>query len=370
MTDTSLAERRRLALPAAKAWLPGREIVPPEEFMRALVAETARADSSREWDRYGEAGLVADVESQVAVILGKPAAAMFPSGIMAQQSILRAWTERRGTARIALPGLSHLLVHELDGPQLLNGFVYERLGAGTRPPTAADLAEIPGDLGAVLVELPLRDAGHLLPTWDELAELSEACRARAAPLHVDGARLWESGPYLGHGLAEIADLADSVYVSFYKGLGGLAGAAVAGPEDVVADARRWRTRHGGTLFTLLPLAAAARRGLREELPRMAEYHHRAVEMARHLRSAGFSVSPEPPHTNAFRLYVDKPAEQVEESVVATMEQEGLVLTSPWRSADVPGCAWTEFTVGPATMRWSVEESVTMLARAVLGAKDG
>jgi threonine aldolase len=184
------------------------------------------------------------------------------------------------------------------------------------------------------------------------------------------ARLWESEPHLGHGLVEIAGLADSVYVSFYKGLGGPAGAAVAGPHDVVADARRWRTRHGGTLFTLLPLAAAARRGLREELPRMAEYHDRAVEMAGSLRAAGFSVSPDPPHTNAVRLYVDEPADRVEAAVVATMEQEGLVLTSAWRSADVPGCAWTEFTVGPATMRWTVEESVTMLARVVLGAKCG
>ena len=46
---------------------------------------------------------------------------------------------------------------------------------------------------------------------------------------MDGARLWECTPYYGRTLAEIAGLFDTVYVSFYKGLGGLAGSALAGP---------------------------------------------------------------------------------------------------------------------------------------------
>jgi len=41
MTDTSLAERRRLAPPSSKGRLPGRETVLPAELMRALLAETA-----------------------------------------------------------------------------------------------------------------------------------------------------------------------------------------------------------------------------------------------------------------------------------------------------------------------------------------
>ena len=62
------------------------------------------------------------------------------------------------------------------------------------------------------------------------------------PLHLDGARLWESAPYWGRELHEVAALADSIYVSFYKGLRGLAGAVVAGPADLVDEARQWRTR--------------------------------------------------------------------------------------------------------------------------------
>ena len=44
---------------------------------------------------------------------------------------------------------------------------------------------------------------------------------------MDGARLWESTHYYDKSEAQIAALFDSVYVSFYKGLGGIGGASAA-----------------------------------------------------------------------------------------------------------------------------------------------
>ena len=87
--------------------------------------------------------------------------------------------------------------------------------------------------GTLMLELPLRDAGFVLPTWDELTDTVEAARERDAVVHFDGARLWECTPHFGRPLPEIAGLADSVYVSFYKSLGGLSGAALAGSADLV-----------------------------------------------------------------------------------------------------------------------------------------
>jgi threonine aldolase len=302
----------------------------------------------------------------VAELLGKPAAVMFPSGIMAQQATLRAWTDRTGSDRVALPELSHLLQHEMDGPRLLHGFRFELLTRGPKVPTAEHLAAVPGRIGAVLTELPLRDAGYLLPTWEQLVELAEACRARDVPLHLDGARLWESQPQLGHTLAEIAELADSVYVSFYKGLRGLAGAAVVCAEDVAAELRLWRTRQGGTLFSLLPYAVAALRGLRVELPRMSEYHVRAKELAAALAERGVDTVPSVPHVNAFRVVANGDADDVFARVVDVLEQERLIVTSPWVPADVPGRCWTEFTVGPATMEWTVAEVADRIAAVASG----
>jgi hypothetical protein len=335
---------------------------------REDVNELDKYDAAQAtWDRYGEGGPVTALENQVAVLLGKPAAVMFPSGIMAQQSALRVWSDRQGSRRIAIPQVSHLLHHEQDGPRLLNDLEWALLTTGSVVPTVPHLAAIPGGLGAALLELPLRTAVTCFPPGRSSRRSPSpavivVCRCTwTARGSGSQPRTWGIPP------AQIAALADTVYVSFYKALRGLAGAAVAGPEDVIAEVRLWRSRHGGTLWTMLPYAVSALRGIREELPRMAEYHQRALEMAELLAAKGVRTFPRQPHCNAFRLFVEAPADEVSERVVQVMEHERLGLTPPWQdSADVPGWSWTEFTVGPATMEWSPQRAVQMLARVLLG----
>ena len=358
----TLPERARAAQPGITRWLPMRMPPTPAQELRDLAEAMDGFGDGIGWDRYGGRGAVQAVEQRVAELLGKPAAAFFPSGTMAQQSMLRVWCDAQQSRRVALPALSHLLHHEDDGPRLLHGFAFEHLTVGAQVPGVDDLAAVRGQLGAVLLELPLRDAGYLLPDWDELEAFSRACLDRGVPLHLDGARLWESTPHLGHSLAEVAALADSVYLSFYKGLGGLAGAVLAGPEDEIEQARTWRTRLGGTLSTLMPYAVAALRGLDEELPRMAEYHQRALDLAKMLPDRGIRVFPEQPHTNAFRIFVEAGPAALNERLVAAMERDHVMTSASWEASDVPGWSWTEFTVGPATMEWELDEAVDFLAR--------
>jgi len=90
-----------------------------------------------------------------------------------------------------------------------------------------------------------------LPTWDDLVAQVEWARGRGAAVHLDGARLWDVQPYYDRPLSEIAGLFDTAYVSFYKTLGGLTGCCLAGPEDLIAESREWRKRHGGTMHIRL-----------------------------------------------------------------------------------------------------------------------
>ncbi|WBQ07660.1 threonine aldolase family protein [Kribbella sp. CA-293567] len=345
-----LAARRKAAAADCTRWLSGRR-VPPADALRAL----ADAATEAERDGYGAGGEVAVLEQEVAELLGKPAAVFLPTGILAQQSVLRVFADRAGTQRVAVHGLSHLLVHELNALEEVHHLRPERMTSEPRQPRPDELAAIPGKLAAVTLELPLRDAGFVLPSWDELVVFAAACEARGVPLHLDGARLWESTPYLEHDLAEVAALATTVYVSFYKGLGGLSGAALAGPADVIAEVRRWQRRLGGNLYTLFPYAVSAREGLRTVLPQMGDLHAHAVELAEALQSKGFRVFPEPPHTNSFRLFAPRPAEQLEFAAVRRMEATRESLGWTWRAADVPGWSWTELVVTPGTLQWRVDE---------------
>jgi threonine aldolase len=48
-------------------------------------------------DRYGDGGVVSELEAEIAGLLGKPAAVFLPSGTMAQQCVLRC-TRTGGSA--------------------------------------------------------------------------------------------------------------------------------------------------------------------------------------------------------------------------------------------------------------------------------
>jgi len=367
MTSQSpLAQRRAAARRGCTKWLNGHGDV----ASAAWLQQVAEATTATDLDRYGSGGEVEALEGEVAELLGKDAAVFMPSGVMAQQAALRAWVERSTTDAVAVHGLSHFVLHELDALAELHRLRVQHLTDEPRAATVADLDALTGPLAAVSVELPLRDAGYLLPTWQELTDLTDRAHERGIPVHLDGARLWESQPFYDRPLAEIAALADSVYVSFYKGLGGLAGAVLAGPGDLVAEARRWRSRHGGTLFTMAPYAVAARAGLATRLPRMSAYLAHARELASRLDQLdGVRILPQPPHTNAFRVFVDVAMPCLEEACVRVMETESVALSTWWRTADVPGWSMTELTVGDATLAWDIEEQVDAFEQLVERARD-
>jgi len=132
----TLQKRAHAARWRADRALTGR-IAGPVQDLRELTDYLDNLGAGAgDWDRYGEGGPVVELENRVASLVGKPAAVMFPSGVMAQQAMLRVWCDRRGCSRVALPDLSHLLHHELDGPRLLHGLRFEVLGEGRELPTA------------------------------------------------------------------------------------------------------------------------------------------------------------------------------------------------------------------------------------------
>jgi threonine aldolase len=347
---TELEDRFRTAGQACEDTVVWHARRTPAETM-TLLAQAAEELGIDEWDRYGGGGAVERVEAEVAELLGKPAAVFFVSGTMAQQAALRVWCERRGSQRVAIPDLAHQLRHETDGPRLLQGFRFETLTEGWATATADGLCGLPAvqQLGAVQLELPLREAGCLLPSWDELTAFSEAARELGVPLHVDGARLWESQPHLDHTFPEITALFDSVYVSFYKGLRGMAGAAVVCADDVATELRVWRQRMGGTLFGMTPYALSALVGLRDELPLVGDAVAWARSLGRELVDRGLRIQPDPPHTNTFFVSANGDPEAITDRVVEFMEKEKVMPCGGWWAARAPGVAMTEVTIHGAAL---------------------
>ena len=354
--DAIFARCTRVVGPFAPEW--GR----PKDALARLAAEVAADETG---DRYGEGGIVEAFEARVAELLGAEAAVFMPSGTMAQQIALRVHCERRGRTTVAFHPTCHLELHEERAYERLHGLHAVLVGKQERLISLADLEGVREPVAALLLELPQRELGGLLPAWDSLLAQTAWARDRGAAVHLDGARLWEAGPWYGRSYEEIAGLFDTVYVSFYKGLSGLAGCALAGPADVVAEARVWQARHGGRLPSLYPYVVAARIGLDRHLSRMEARYRKAVEIAGALApNPSIDVVPDPPQTPLMHLLLRGDRDRLVSAALDVAEEQGTWLFGRLRETAVPGVHRHELYVGEGAMAIATHEISALFAEVV------
>jgi len=353
-------ERTTAALAGAERFLNPWHAGPS---MRARLDAVAQATPEDERpDTYGEGERLARLESRIADLLGAEAAVFMPSGTAAQPIALRIWSERKRVAAVAWHPTCHLEMHEQRGYQALHGLRARLVGSPHALITLEGLQAVAEPLAALLLELPQREIGGRLPAWTDLVAQTSWARERGIAVHLDGARLWQVAPFYGRPYAEIAGLFDSVYVSFYKDLGGLAGAALAGDAALVAEARVWLRRQGGNLVTMHPFVVAAELGLDEKLPRIPAY----VDHARALGAAlagvdGVEVVPDPPQTAMFHVLLRGERERLSDAALTVAEERRVFLFSDPDPTTSPTWHKHEVTVGESTLALPADEVAALYA---------
>lgn len=350
-------------------YLAGHGVPTARQTLEALAAAASNAERP---DHYGVGEIVSSLESRIADLLGKEAALFFPTGTMAQQIALRLWCERAARPVVAFHPTCHLEIHEQHAYQVMHGLRAQLVGRRHDVITLEDLQGMDERPAALLLELPQREIGGKLPEWDDLQAQLTWARERSIRNHMDGARLWESGPYYRRPYAEIAAAFDSVYVSFYKGLGALGGAALAGPGDFIAEARVWQRRHGGNLYRFYPYALSAGAALDARLDLFPAYHERAVAVASVIASIpGIRVTPNPPQSNMMHVYLSGDRDLLVEASVQIAQEEGVGLFPMLRASDVPGESMFELSIGDCASQLSDDEIREYFSRIVAaGATNG
>jgi threonine aldolase len=327
--------------------------------LKAILQELADSlDGAERPDNYGEGGYMADFEAEIAGMFGKEAAVFMPSGTMAQQIALRIWCRRSGNYTVAMHPTAHPEFAERSGFRFLHSIQRLQFGApefaGRRLLSAHDFQDLGQEPGVILLELPYRPLGGQLPDWDELLAIKSWADERDIPLHLDGARIWQCRPFYQKSYQEIADLFDSVYVSFYKDIGGLCGAALMGTSSFVEESRVWQIRHGGRLKTMGPYLVSARLGLKQVLPQIDQWVDRAREVAAILAShERVAVKPDPPHVNFFQIFIRGSHEALNERHLALAEESGTFVFYRLRPAEVPGIAITELHCWENALRFDL-----------------
>jgi len=114
---------------SCERWLGQRA---PQSAAILRDAADALADDARP-DRYGDGGVVEEFEDWMTSMLGTEAAAVFPSGTMAQQIALRIHCQRRGLDTVAYHPTCHLELHEHGGHAICTASRPNWSDSGTAP---------------------------------------------------------------------------------------------------------------------------------------------------------------------------------------------------------------------------------------------
>ena len=96
---------------------------------------------------------------------------------------------------------------------------------------------------------------------------------------MDGARLWNASVATGEEMKLRPQFATTVTCCLSKGLGAPVGSVLAGPTDLIEEARLHRKRLGGAMRQAGVIAAAGLVAMRSGFDRLAEDHLRAGRLA-------------------------------------------------------------------------------------------
>ena len=276
----------------------------PTPGMREAIAAAEVGDMV-----LGDDPTVTELEITMAELLGQERALFFPSGVMANQTAVLvhapAGTEAvidagghilnyEEAAAAAWGGVQLRAVHTADG--LLDA---QSVAAAIRPrsPYVVQTA-------LVCLENTHNSAGGKVMPLERMRQVLEVAWEREVAVHLDGARLPNAAIASGRPMREWAELADTVMVSFSKGLGAPVGSVLAGSEELMEDAWRVRRRFGGGMRQAGLLAAAALYALEHHLPELGEDHRRAKRLAA-LAAELPGIRVEEPETNIVMLDLEE-----------------------------------------------------------------
>jgi threonine aldolase len=280
-------------------------VTKPTPDMRRAMAEAEVGD-----DVFGDDPTVIALEARAAQLLGKEAGLFVSSGAMGNLVAQMAHVPRGG--EIIAGEQSHIVLDEAASHAVV-------VGASVRvireaPDGTFDLDAVrkafrhPDDVHEPITSLVAIENCHAHSMNQPLSvaytqAIADVAHAGGVPLHVDGARFWNSVVAQGVPAAELAGPADSLTFCLSKGLSCPVGSVVVGSADFIWRARRARKLLGGGMRQVGVLAAAGLVALRDGpsgmIERLAEDHANARRLAEGIAeypgilSAGDIAQPDP-----------------------------------------------------------------------------
>jgi len=278
----------------------------PTKAMRLAMAEAEVGDDVIDVDPTTDR-----LQRRIAEMLGKESAIFMPSGTMTNQVGIRIHC-RPGDEFIC-EEQCHIYYYEQGAFAQLSGVVARTVPGHSgvlsldqlRPLIRPDNEHLVRTRLVCLENTHNRGAGRIQP-YEELTRICQWAHENGLVTHLDGARLFNAVVASGISAADWCQHFDTVSVCFSKGLGAPIGSALAGPSDLIAEARRHRKLFGGGMRQSGIIAAGALHGLDHHVERLATDHEHAQTLAHAIsQSAGLSLAADKVDTNIVMFLVDK-----------------------------------------------------------------
>lgn len=257
-------------------------VTKPTKEMRRAMAEAEVGD-----DVYGEDPTVNLLQETAAEIFGKEAALFVPTGSMGNQIAVKLHTKQGD--EIIVEERGHIFNWEMGTPAIVSGVMVRTVRAASDSGMLT-WGEIESAIhvnqpyyacptGLICLENTHNFGGGSVMSADECAKICENAHKLNLPVHLDGARIFNSAVAQNETVANLSKSVDSVQFCLSKGLGAPVGSLVLGTKDFIAEARTWRKRFGGGMRQAGILAAAGLIALEESPKRLHIDHENARKLA-------------------------------------------------------------------------------------------
>lgn len=254
-------------------------VTQPTDEMRAAMRDAPVGD-----DVFGEDPTVNALQELAARKTGKEAALFVPTGTMGNEIAVFVHSHQQG--EIVAERESHLVLYESGGPAVLSRVQIRTLEGRRGVFSPRQLAEaIRTDdeheppTTMVGIENTHNLAGGTVWTPSQTAAVARVAHDHGVPVHLDGARLFNSAVAQGVSASALAKPADSVMFCVSKGLSAPVGSLLCGSKEFAAKARRVRKLFGGGMRQAGILAAAGIVALETMVDRLKEDHVNARRLA-------------------------------------------------------------------------------------------
>ncbi|MFV0389716.1 MAG: threonine aldolase family protein, partial [Pyrinomonadaceae bacterium] len=238
-------------------------------------------------DVYSEDPTVNRLQEKAAELLEKPAALFVPTGSMGNQIAVKLHTKPGDEVIIEERG--HIFNYEMGTPALVSSVMVRPVRAESDTgmlrwdeiESALHINQpyYTSPTGLICLENTHNFGGGSIMSPAETNAICDNAKKLDLPVHLDGARIFNSAVAQNQTVASLARGVDSVQFCLSKGLGAPVGSILCGSKEFIDEARIWRKRLGGGMRQVGVLAAAGLVALKESPEKLEQDHRNAKRLA-------------------------------------------------------------------------------------------